>query len=154
MLNCQKMKKWDCSLAMWATHDTFFLSLMFRGFNHQHHHHKFVVLFVGAEMETVHSGFTLKLTQRKVLGGKRPEFSLSYCLSFSFYSLHLSLSQVILVFARSSSVNRFTICGWWREGMGLLECWHVPIRATVLHYSISARQSSGQEFVSHCRQEL
>lgn len=27
-----------------------------------------------------------------------------------------------------------------RVGSGLLECWHVPIRATVLHYSISARQ--------------
>lgn len=29
------------------------------------------------------------------------------------------------------------------RGSGLLECWHVPIRATVLHYSISATQHSG-----------
>lgn len=25
-------------------------------------------------------------------------------------------------------------------GLGLLECWHVPIRATVLHYSISGSE--------------
>lgn len=26
------------------------------------------------------------------------------------------------------------------SGAGLLECWHVPIRATVLHYSISGSE--------------
>lgn len=102
---------------------------MFRGFNHQR--------IVVVKMETVHSRFTL--TQRKVLRGERPEF-LSYCLScYSLLSLSLSCrSSSSLV--GSTSVSWFTVYGWWREGLGLLECWHVPIRATVLHYSISARK--------------
>lgn len=69
------------------------------GFYHHHHHHhpKFVVLFVGAEMETVHSGFTLKLRHRGRSSEARDQSLLSlflpYCLFFlSLYSLHLFLS--------------------------------------------------------------
>lgn len=86
------MKIRGCSLATWAAHDTLFLT--FRGFYHHHHHHNFVVLFVGAEMETVHSGFTLKLRHRGRSSEVRDQSfpSLSLLLSFSLFSPSLSLS--------------------------------------------------------------
>lgn len=103
---------------------------MFRGFNR----HRTVV----AKMKTAHSRFTQ--TQRKVLGGERPEFfSLTVFPVILSIFLYLSLLSVVLVFSGNSSVSWFTVYGWWREGLGLLECWHVPIRATVLHYSISEK---------------
>lgn len=100
---------------------------------------------VGAEMETFRSGFTLKLRHR----GRSSEardwslLSLSHCLSFFLLSPSLSLcrSSSSLIGAVQSADSPFMADGG--RGSGLLECWHVPIRATVLHYSISATQHSG-----------
>lgn len=90
-------------------------------------------------------------TQRKVLGGERPESSLSHCLFLSFFSpsLSFSLSLFLSLSCRSSSSligavqsadSPFMADGGRGRGSGLLECWHVPIRATVLHYSISGSE--------------
>lgn len=98
MLNCQKMKIRGCSLAMWAAHDTFLFSFFF--FKRSEAFIiiiiSFAVLFVGAEMETVHSGFTLKLRHRGRSSEVRDQsflsFFLSYCLFFySLFSPSLSL---------------------------------------------------------------
>jgi len=81
-------------------------------------------------------------TQRKVLGGERPESSLSYCLSLSLIYPSLSLSgrsSLSLIGAVQSADSPFMADGG-KGGSGLLECWHVPIRATVLHYSISGSE--------------
>lgn len=90
-------------------------------------------------METVRSGFTLKLRHRGRSSEARDQSSLaltvfSFFLSFSLLSPSLSLVSIILVFDRSSSVSWFTVYGWWREEgreggrgsgwAGLLECWH------------------------------
>lgn len=62
--------------------------------------------------------------------------SLSYCLSLSLLSVvgHPRLPE------EQSADSPFMADGG--GGAGLLECWHVPIRATVLHYSISERHHS------------
>lgn len=111
-------------------------------YHHHHHHHQFVVLFVGAEVETVCSGFTLKLRHRGRSLEARDQslLFLSYCLSFflSLYLLSCGSSSSSLIGAVQSADSPFMADGG--KGAGLLECWHVPIRATVLHYSISGSE--------------
>lgn len=87
MLSCQKIKirGWPCRQLV-----DFFLFLFF--FNFQ----KLCCILirtssvcgavVGAEVDASRSAFTLKLRQRKVLGGERPESTLSYCLSLFILS--------------------------------------------------------------------
>lgn len=131
----------------------FFLFVFtFRGF---YHHHK--VLTVGAEMETVHSGFTLKLRHRGRSSEVRDQSFLfiSLLLSFSLFSPSLSLSFSLSCRSSSSVIGAVQSAdspfmadgGRGSGGVGLLECWHVPIRATVLHYSISVREHGGQGLV-------
>lgn len=78
-------------------------------------------------------------------------FSHSFSLtvfSFSLFILSISFSLSLSRSCRSSSSSIGAVqsadspfmADGGRWGVGLLECWHVPIRATVLHYSISARQ--------------
>lgn len=62
----------------------------------------------------------------------------SRLLSFSFHSLWCRSSSS-LIGAVQSADSPFMADGG-RVGSGLLECWHVPIRATVLHYSISGSE--------------
>lgn len=59
---------------------------------------------------------------------------LSYCLSF--YSLHLSSHPHL----RYDQFSQSPFIADGGKGSGLLECWHVPIGATVLHYSISGSE--------------
>lgn len=95
MLNCQKMKIRGCSLAMWAAHDTF---LFFK------RSEAFIIIIISfAVVCWCRNGdcpfrvHTETETQRKVLGGERPEFSLFLSLLLSFlllFILSISLSRV------------------------------------------------------------
>lgn len=138
------MKIRGCSLAMWAAHDTF---LFFK------RSEAFIIIIISfAVVCWCRNGdcpfrvHTETETQRKVLGGERPEFSLFLSLLLSFlllFILSISLScrsSSSLIGAVQSADSPFMADGG--RGVGLLECWHVPIRATVLHYSISAREST------------
>lgn len=98
-----------------VAHDILFLSFffMFGGFNHQR-----IVTFVVVKMQTVHSRFTM--TQRKVLGGERPEFlSLTvFLVILSFLSLSCQSSSS-LVGALQSADSPFMADGG--RGWG---CWN------------------------------
>lgn len=87
----KKTKIRGCTLAMWAAHGHIFFLFTFRGFAaFYHHHHQFVVLFVGAEVETVRSGFTLRHRGRSSSEGRDQSLlslSLTVFLSLSLFSL-------------------------------------------------------------------
>lgn len=122
-----------------------FFFLTFRGF--YHHHHKFCGgLLVQKWRLSIQGSHWNWDTEEGPRRWETRVFSLSFSLtvfSFTLYSLHLSLScrsSSSLIGAVQSADSPFMADGG--RGVGLLECWHVPIRATVLHYSISAREST------------
>lgn len=135
LLSCQKNlnKNGGCSLAMLAAHGHHFTrSAALLPFYHQ---------FVALDCWCRNGGFPFRVhTETDTEEGPRrweiEVFSRS-CHSLHLFSLWCRSSLSLIGAVQWADSPRMADGG---RGSGLLECWHVPIRATVLHYSISATQ--------------
>lgn len=150
MLSCQKIKirGWPCRQLV-----DFFLFFFLLSEALLHFNQNIVSLWCCCWCRGGRFPFSVHTQTETEEGPRRRETRVySLLLSFSFHSLWCRSSSS-LIGAVQSADSPFMADGG-RVGSGLLECWHVPIRATVLHYSISARQHTVSPSIANSNHPL